>query len=81
MPLVSKSSAFACRAERLAWAGACPRGTVIRPSGISQRVAPHADPCEEVALGISVQVVGFDIFNAPFVYFAGRNVPSGNQAT
>jgi hypothetical protein len=32
VPLVSKPSAFACRAERLAGAGSCPDGSVISPS-------------------------------------------------
>jgi hypothetical protein len=38
VPLVSKPSAFACRAERLAGAGACPDGALVGPPGAAQGV-------------------------------------------
>jgi hypothetical protein len=38
VPLVSKPSSFACRAERLARTGSCPDWLVVRPSGASQGV-------------------------------------------
>lgn len=81
MPLVSKPSAFACRAERLAGATSCPNWLIIRPSRLSQGVGPDADTGEEVALCETSQVVWTDIFNAPFVYFAGRDVSGFYQVT
>jgi hypothetical protein len=38
VPLVIKPSAFACRAERLAWATSCPDWFVIRPSCQTQSI-------------------------------------------
>jgi hypothetical protein len=78
VPLVSKPFSFACRAERLAGATAGPNGSIIRPSGAAQGVAPDPNACEEVALGIPGKFRGFDIFDAPFVNKAGGDLPSGN---
>jgi hypothetical protein len=75
VPLISKPRAFACRAERLAGAGARPDGTVIGPSSTPQREAPSADAGEEVALGIRAEVIRCDIFDAAFVYVAWRDGP------
>jgi hypothetical protein len=52
MPLVSKPISFACRAERLARAGAGPYCALVRPAGAAQRVTPYADSGEEMALPI-----------------------------
>jgi len=38
MPLVRKPLSFACRAERLAWAGAGPHWSIVWPSSLSQGV-------------------------------------------
>lgn len=74
MPLVSKPIAFACRAERLTRAAGSPDWPVVWPSGAAQGVAPDADAGEEMALSESFKVVGSYIFDAPFVYDAGRDV-------
>jgi hypothetical protein len=79
VPLVSKRSSFACRAERLARTGTGPNRSVVRPSSASKRVAPDADSCEEMALGVSAQVVWSNIFYAPGVYVARRNVALADQ--
>jgi len=63
MPLVSKPSSFACRAERLAGARACPNWLIVRPPSTAQGVGPDADPGEEVALCISCEVGGSNILN------------------
>jgi hypothetical protein len=79
VPLVSKPSAFACRAERLARTGAGPYWPVVGPSEGAQSVAPDADPGEEVALSISSKLSWFDILDAPFVHVPRRNLPGGNH--
>ena len=60
VPLVSKPITFACRAERLARAGACPDRFIIRPSTETQGMRPDANSGEEVALRESSQVVRWD---------------------
>jgi hypothetical protein len=74
VPLVSKSAAFACRAERLARARSSPDWPVIGPSCPSERVGPDADSGEEVALGVPGKFTWKDIFDAPFIHVAGRYV-------
>jgi len=63
MPLVSKPSSFACRAERLAWARSRPNWTIVRPPSSAQGVRPDADPGEEVTLCVPFEVGGSNIFN------------------
>jgi hypothetical protein len=67
VPLVSKPSAFACRAERLARTGTCPNRSVVRPPGATKRVAPDADAGEEVALGEAVEVARVNVLDASLV--------------
>jgi hypothetical protein len=74
MPLVSKPSSVACRAERLARAGTRPNRSIIWPAGGTKRVGPDTDAGKEMALGKSKQVVGSHIENAPSVDNARRNV-------
>jgi len=50
VPLVIKSRAFACRAERLARTGTSPNRSVVTPSGIAKGVRPNPNACEEVTL-------------------------------
>jgi hypothetical protein len=73
VPLVIKPAAFACRAERLAWAGSGPDRFVVGPSGLSEGERPDADAGEPMALNKSGKVVWSDIFDAPFVDFARRD--------
>lgn len=79
MPLVSKPLSFACRAERLARARSCPDRTIVGPTGATQGEAMHSDSCEEVALSKSSKLIWSDIFNAPFVNDAGRDVATSDQ--
>jgi hypothetical protein len=81
VPLVSKPIAFACRAERLARAGASPDRAIIWPSGEAEGMRPDADTSEKVALGKSSEVVRCDIFNTPFVNFARGDMPGGYEVT
>jgi hypothetical protein len=81
VPLVSKPISFACRAERLARAGASPDWFIVRPSGEAQGMRPDANSGEKVALGKSSQVVRCDIFNTPFVNFARGDMTAGDEVT
>jgi hypothetical protein len=63
MPLVSKPIAFACRAERLAGARACPNSLIVSPSGPPQSKRPDPDPGEEVTLCESGKVARGDVFD------------------
>jgi hypothetical protein len=74
VPLVSKPLSRACRAERLAWAGAGPNRSSVTPSSASQGKRPAADAGKEVALRVATQVVRLDILDAPFIYIAGRDL-------
>jgi hypothetical protein len=56
MPLIVKRQAFACLAERLAGATACPNSTIVRPPSATKRIAPHSDAGEEMALGVPLEV-------------------------
>src|SRR5206468_9525430 len=79
VPLVSKPKAFACRAERLAGARARPNSSAVIPPSAAKRIGPDADPGEEMALGEFAQLVRSNIFDAPFVNHAGRNVAGSDQ--
>ena len=81
MPLVTKPSAFACCAERLAGARACPNWAIVSPPSAAQGVAPDPDAGEEMALGVGSQVVGSDIGQASFIYVAGRDMPCSDQVS
>jgi hypothetical protein len=54
--LVGKSGSLSGGAEWLAGTGASPDGSVVRPSGETEGVGPDADPGEEVALGVALEV-------------------------
>ena len=79
VPLVSKPSSFTCRAERLARTGCGPDRSAVRPAGPSQRVAPHTDAGEEVALGVSGEITWSNIFNTPIINISGGNQPGLNE--
>jgi hypothetical protein len=63
VPLVSKPSPLACRAERLARTGTSPNRSIVWPACAAKRVAPNANAGEEVALRVAAEVVGVDIFD------------------
>jgi hypothetical protein len=63
------------RGERLARTASSPDRFVIRPAGEAESAAPDADSGEEVALGVTFEVVWRDISNIPFVYITGSYVP------
>src|SRR6185503_16091208 len=73
MPLIVKSSAFTCRAERLARAGTAP----YRPSPPAcklEGVGEATETCEEMALGESGEFVGSDILDTTSVDDALRDL-------
>jgi hypothetical protein len=67
VPLVSKPAAFACRAERLAWARSGPERTIGGDASLSQGKGPSADSGKEVALSKSSKFVWRNVFYAPLV--------------
>lgn len=79
MPLVSKPSASACRAERLAGTRSCPNWRVVRPPSQSEGEGPSAKSSEEVALIVSSKVVGSYISNIPFVNVSRRDVTASDE--
>jgi hypothetical protein len=79
VPLVSKPISFACRAERLAWAGTGPDGAIIRPTRTSQGIGPDSGPGEEMALPKPGKVIWSYILDAPFVDDAGRDMAIGDK--
>jgi hypothetical protein len=79
VPDIIKPFSFACRAERLAWAGAGPHRPVVGPSGAAQGVGPDANSCEEVALSKSSKFGWNDIPDIPLVDLAWRNRTALNQ--
>jgi hypothetical protein len=56
MALVFDALALTCGAEGLAGATSGPDGLGVIPSGKSEGVGPDADPGEEVALGVALEV-------------------------
>jgi hypothetical protein len=54
--LVGKSCPLSGGAEGLAGAGAGPDGPVVGPSGKAEGIGPDADPGEEVALRVTLEV-------------------------
>jgi hypothetical protein len=79
MPLVGASLSFAGRAERLTGTTSRPNRSVIRPACKAQRVRPSADAGEEVALGVSTQVVWLDINDASLVNNPSSNLSTSNE--
>ena len=76
---VTNSRAFSCCAEWLAGAASGPHWPVVGPSGKPERMTPHADAGEEVALSVAFEIIWSDILDAPFVNITGREVACGNQ--
>jgi hypothetical protein len=73
VPLVVKPCAFACRAERLAWAACGPDRTIVGPSGAAEAVGPDTDASEEVDLGIGLEVIWRQVLDAAFQHVAGSD--------
>jgi hypothetical protein len=63
MALVVEAFALSGGAERLAGARSGPDGPVVGPSGETEGVGPDADACEEVALGVTVEVRSSHVAN------------------
>jgi hypothetical protein len=73
MPWIICSSAFACRAERLAGTGAGPERGAIRPSSKSSCDRPKSAACEKVGLGVSCNVIRRHFLDGAGINVAGRN--------
>ena len=72
--LVSNPRAFACDAERLAWAASRPDRFIIRPSRQSKSKWPSTDTGEEMALCVFGKFIRFNVFNGSFVNDARRDI-------
>ena len=68
------ASAFSCGGEGLTRTGAGPDGTVVGPTGFTERIRPDADASKEVALIVSHKVIRSDFNDAPFVHLAGGDM-------
>jgi hypothetical protein len=77
--LVIECRALAGGAERLAGTRACPNRSVIAPSGKPESEGPSSDPCEEMTLRVSGEIVGPDIDDGSFVNVAWRDVPGRDE--
>jgi hypothetical protein len=80
MPWIIRSVAFARRAERLTRAGGCPDMPVIGPSSKSSCNGPGSRSSEEVALGKSSEVIGFNFLDGSIINNSGRYDPVFDQA-
>ncbi len=72
--LVGLSESFSCGAEWLTGAASCPHGTIFGPSCELEGKTPTRNACEEVALGVSFEFMGFDFGDA-----AGVNISCGYE--
>jgi hypothetical protein len=79
VPLVIKRRALACLAERLARTGTSPNRSIIWPACGAKGVGPNTNACEEVALGVGLEVIGVNIFDAPFVNITRCNVARSDE--
>lgn len=79
VPLVIEPAAFACRAERLAGARACPHRSVVVPSCSAQGVGPDADAGEEVALSVGSKVIRVHVHDTAFVDVAWCDVAEQDE--
>lgn len=79
VPLVSKPSSLACLGERLARTGTGPNRSIIWPACSAQGIGPNTNTGEEVALGVGLEVVGVNIFNAPFINITRCNVARSDE--
>lgn len=79
MPLVIGVALAAGVAERLAGAGAGPRGEIVGPAGEAQGVGPSADPGEGVELHSASNVGGLDSADVALDDRAGRDAPGSDE--
>jgi hypothetical protein len=79
VPLVIKPAAFACRAERLAWAGAGPDWLVVSDAGTSKGCGPQSDPGKEVDLPVGQNVVRCEVENRSPLDSAGRDLSGADE--
>jgi hypothetical protein len=66
--------AFPSAREGLTGTGARPDGSVVRPAGESEGVAPSPDAGEEVTLSVGHKVGCLDISDGPFVHVSRRDL-------
>jgi hypothetical protein len=69
MSLIFEPLTFSDIGEWLARTASGPDLSLIRPSGESQGVTPNSDPCEEMALCESSEVIRSHINNTPCIHF------------
>jgi hypothetical protein len=81
VPLVSKPSSFACRAERLARTGTGPNRSVVWPASTAESQAPDPDAGEEVALCEAGEVGRAHVLDASLIDDAGRDVSSVDEVS
>ena len=76
---IGMATSLSSARKRLTGNGAGPDGPLVGPSGEPERMAPAADPGEEVALRVAFELIRRDLFDASLVHVAGRDQPLGDQ--
>src|ERR1700744_974208 len=79
VPLVINPTACASHGERLAWTATGPDGSIVGPAGSAQRVGPHTDTGEEMALRVSAPIAGAHIFDASFIHIPWSDMSGGYE--
>src|SRR5205814_1745410 len=69
----------ACGAERLAGARACPNRSVVGPSCKPEGIRPSTNAGEEMGLGVSGEIVGSHVNDAPLVNVSAGDVPAVDE--
>lgn len=69
------------RAERLAGAGAGPDGEIVCPACSPEGMAPDANACEEMTLGVPGQVIWSDVTDGPLIDVPRRDVARGDEVS
>jgi hypothetical protein len=72
---ISKASPLPARTETLAGTASSPHGKIIWPSSLLKGVTPDSDAGEEMALGETAEVSGFDFSDVSFINFAIGDQP------
>jgi hypothetical protein len=79
--LVADTFLLSCDGKRLAGAASSPNRSVVGPSSEPECVGPSADAGEEVAVGVTAQIVGAYIDDASLVNVTWRDMSGSNEVS
>ena len=63
------------RGEWLTWAASSPHRFVVRPPGLTKRMAPDTNSGEEMALSEPLEITGCDLGYGPAIDMSRRDSP------